>query len=360
MFWSARYGLISLAELLFGKGAKVMDTTPAGCSALHIACAAPNGLDVLRFFLNYGGDLNFENADIIPAFHEWLFRGADAECVEEMLRNGASCSLINHYRKRNALHYFGSYGTDKKVLDLLLDIPLDIEKRSKTGVRDDMGETAFHKLVSRPDIPMDILKAFLERGADVNAEDDDLERPLYKAANRGENDAVELIISRVSDVDDENKSGQTALHAAAFAGQETTVEILVPDSPTNGHSEQPIVAVGFCTSSAADLVEFPGCPPKTTAPSIQTWAYHGGEGLFGASDQKKWPDAFGQHYGPGDTVGCGLDMDAKEIFFTRNGVRIGRCSDAGPVSFVQFVPFPTIRSSISSLNPTYYLFDLRG
>ena len=238
VFFSAEYGLISLAELLFDKGAKVMDTTPAGYSALHIACEAPNRLDVLRFFLDRGGDLNFENADIIPVFHDWLSEGADAECVEEMLHNGASCTLINQKRKWNALHYFALYGTDKKVLDLFLDMPLDIEKRSNIGVRDDKGETALHKLLSRPNIPMDILKAFLERGADVNAEDEDSERPLYEAANWGENDAVELIISWVSDVDDENKWGRTALHAAAFAGQDKTVEILLKHGANANHKDK--------------------------------------------------------------------------------------------------------------------------
>ena len=238
VFWSAEYGLISLAELLFDKGAKVMDTTSAGYSALHIAWAAPNRLDVLRFFLGRGGDLNFENADNIPVFHEWLCHGADAECVEEMLRNGASCSLINQKWKWNALHYFGLYGTEKKVLDLLLDMPLGIENRLNIGVRDGKGATALHKLLSRPEIPMDILKASLERGADVNVEDDDSERPLFQAAFWGENDAVELIITRVSDVDDENKWGQTALHAAASAGQDKTVEILLKHGADTSHKDK--------------------------------------------------------------------------------------------------------------------------
>ncbi len=75
VFWSATYGLLSLAELLLDKGAKVMDTTPGGYSALHIAAEAPNRLDVLRFFLGHGGDLNFESADIIPVIHDWLYDG---------------------------------------------------------------------------------------------------------------------------------------------------------------------------------------------------------------------------------------------------------------------------------------------
>ena len=108
--------------------------------------------------------------------------------------------------------------------------------------------------------------------------------------------------------------------------QQDSAEDVVPATPTNGVSKQPIVAVGFCTSLAAQLIEFPGWPAKPIAPKIQTWAYHGDDDFSGASDQKKWPPAFGQHYGAGDTVGCGLDMDGKEIFFIRIGVRIGECS----------------------------------
>ena len=51
-------------------------------------------------------------------------------------------------------------------------------------------------------------------------------------------------------------------------------------------------------------------------------------------------------------------MDAKEIFFTRNGVRIGKCSDAGSASFLHFLPLPTLRLLISLSIPTSHLCDL--
>ena len=118
------------------------------------------------------------------------------------------------------------------------------------------------------------------------------------------------------------------------------------------------MAVGFCTSSAAQLIDFPGWSPKPVAPNIQTWAYHGDDGFFCASDRKKWPQAFGQHYGPGDTVGCGLEMDAKEIFFTRNGVKIGKCPNTGFALFLKFLLFLTLVSLTLLFNPMYYLCDL--
>ncbi|KAL8792428.1 MAG: hypothetical protein Q9195_004961 [Heterodermia aff. obscurata] len=622
IFWSAEYGLLSLAELLLDKGAKVMDTTSNGYNVLHIASKAPNRLDTLRFFLNHGGDPSIEVPANIPVLHLWLLFEADAKCVEELLRHGASCSLIDQKWKLNALHYFGLRGKDTKVLNLLLDNPFDTENRSNIGVRDGDGESALHKLLSRQQIPLAILEAFLDRRADVNIEDDHSERPLYEAAYWGENAAVEMIINRVNDVDDDNKWGRTALHAAAFSGQTETVEILIKhgadpnrkdkhdrtpllfacltgmydvfqnsnhqataellvqeqvkchasfaqinvptkrgrtplreaaargfvkviaaiigqmksddkekwidhrdnqkgrtalhsaavhgraeatalllqngadpslrdgdegkgmtslelcldrwavvgsqqyeryetaiahlvdanvkeatentsllttaaihgsvlileklanagvnlnlpdaygwtpsqltaqyghtqaelcirqslakkalrptqwvshkevksttilqedgkhvshlgenrvsisadhpvpaglstyyyevefldpetgephDAPTDGNSKQPIIAVGFSTSSTVQLIQFPGWDPLATAPNIETWAYHGDDGFFGASDPKKWRPAFGQHFGAGDTIGAGLEMDAKQIFFTRNGVRI--------------------------------------
>ncbi|KAI9718796.1 MAG: hypothetical protein M1812_003970 [Candelaria pacifica] len=518
IFWSAGYGLLSLAELLLDKGAKLQ------------------------------------------------FR-ADAECVEEMLRDGASCSSINQHWKWNALHYFGLYGKDTKVLDLLLDNPFDTENRSNIGVRDGCGETALHKLLSRREIPLDVLKAFLDRGADVNTEDDASERPLYEAAYwafSGQTETVEILLkhgadpnrkdkhdrtpllcaclTRMYDVslqtnsqataellievqikrgttftqinvptkmgrtplseaaargfekvitaiigqlkpDDKNwidrrddQRGRTALHAAAAHGRPEVTALLLqngadpslrdgekktgmtslelcldrwavvgsqgyestiahlfnanvkeatenkallttaaihgstlileklanagvnlnlPDAcgwtpsqlasqyghtqaelcirqlqarkalrptqwvshnkvksttilqengnqvshpggykvsisanhpvpaglsmyyyevefldaetgephdiPTDGDSKQPIIAVGFSTSSTVQLIEFPGWPPKATALNIQTWAYHGDDGFFGASNRRKWPAAFGQHFGAGDT-----------------------------------------------------------
>ena len=265
IFWSAEYGLLSLAELLLDKGAKVMDTTSNGYSALHIASEAPNRLATLRFFLSHGGDPNFEVPEYIPVLHHWLLSEADAECVEEMLRHGASCSAMDQKWKWNALHCFGLCGKDTKVLELLLDNPFDTENRSNIGVRDGDGESALHKLLSRKQIPLAILKAFLDRGADVNTEDDHSERPLYEAAYWGETAAVKMIIDRVSDVDDDNRWGRTALHAAAFSGQTETVEILIRHGANpnrkDKHDRTPLLFA--CLTGMYDI--FPNSDYQATA-----------------------------------------------------------------------------------------------
>ena len=95
------------------------------------------------------------------------------------------------------------------------------------------------------------------------------------------------------------------------------------DTTTKGDEKTAEVAIGFSTD-AAKWIDFPGWTPKPNAPTVSSWAHHGDDGWFGASDRRKWPEStYGLHYGPGDTIGCGLDVGAKMIFFTRNGVRLG-------------------------------------
>lgn len=226
LLFAAEYGLTSLAELLLDKGAKVMDASREGYTSLHIASEAPNQLEMLHLLLSRGGDPNFEGSTI-PAFHDWLGLGADAECVQEFLLSNASCSMINRNYKWNALHYYAQYGSDRKVLEILLNNPIDVGNRADINVRDGDGETPLHKLLSRQEIPIDLLEDFLAHGADINIEDKDSERPLYEAASWGEIAAIKAIIGRVTDVDDDNHNGRTALHVAAWAGQKETVELLL-------------------------------------------------------------------------------------------------------------------------------------
>ncbi|KAI9661799.1 MAG: hypothetical protein M1821_009038 [Bathelium mastoideum] len=225
LLFAAAYGLTSLAGLLIDKGAKVMDLTPEGYCALHIASEAPNQLEMLKLLLHHGGDPNFEGSKI-PPFHDWFAFTADPKCVQELLSRGASCTMGDKYGW-TALHYCAQSGSDRDILELLLD-HIDVEgKQVDINVKDKDGEVPLHKLLRRKDIPMEMLKCFLERGADVNIDSKTSERPLFEAALYGENEAIEAIMDRVTDINDDHDRGRTALHAAAWTGQRQTVELLI-------------------------------------------------------------------------------------------------------------------------------------
>jgi Ran-binding protein 9/10 len=53
-----------------------------------------------------------------------------------------------------------------------------------------------------------------------------------------------------------------------------------------------------------------------------SWSYHGDNGKLYSESGEGTP--YGPTYGTGDTVGCGIDFQKRELFFTKNSVHIGK------------------------------------
>ena len=92
---------------------------------------------------------------------------------------------------------------------------------------------------------------------------------------------------------------------------------------SNGEHEQgqyPEVAVGFCTIGGG-VVAFPGWTPKSVAPAALSWGYHADDGGVYSSKGDGALD-LRRRYGPGDTVGCGVDLKTGDIWWTLNGTKV--------------------------------------
>ena len=56
--------------------------------------------------------------------------------------------------------------------------------------------------------------------------------------------------------------------------------------------------------------------PGNGAPS---WGYHGDDGKKFANNSNYSGKKYNEGYGPGDTVGCGVNFTDGTIFYTKNG-----------------------------------------
>lgn len=172
---AARFGLISLAEYLLDRGADVMPRWH-GIEPIHLA-AEELYLDMLSLLLSRGADPNRDpDGQWMSPFHDWILWKATGPVIKTFLDHGASTLSVTKTRKRSVLHFFAMVGSKPEDLYMLLDHVNENGEKADINVMEKDGEAPLHKLLSRNGIPIDLLKAFVERGADVNLDDKDSQR----------------------------------------------------------------------------------------------------------------------------------------------------------------------------------------
>jgi ankyrin repeat protein len=130
-----------------------------------------------------------------------------------------------------AVHYLAVYAHDDPEASEVLKLLIASGQRSKDiiNTEDRWKSTPLHHLLSRREVPKELLKHFIFHGADVDVDDYESLRPLQNASYWGETDVVKKLLPEVTDVDVPDRHGRTALHEAARAGQREIVEILIND-----------------------------------------------------------------------------------------------------------------------------------
>jgi len=127
------------------------------------------------------------------------------------------------------------------------------------------------------------------------------------------------------------------------------------DQPNEQRHE--CVAIGLSTRSFSPSNKMPGW-------DLTSYGYHGDDGgiFHGQGDMLK---LYGPAFGPGDTVGCGLEYSTRRIFFVKNGTFLGYAFDECPKEVVNDGLYPTV--GIDTECPVFmnfgerpFMFDLRG
>ncbi|KIW00260.1 uncharacterized protein PV09_08150 [Verruconis gallopava] len=175
------------------------------------------GVEALR-------SLNGEMFDGEPPFHSLMYFGAaEPRIVQLFLDHGASVKEKDPWGF-NVMHNFAWSGDDPAVLDMLVEAGADV------NVRDDVNETPLHKMLSSrgDEMPMNLLKRFLEHNADIFASDRDGQQPLFEVAGGGNVEALKMLLEHEPkpDINHRDVQGWTALHNAANSGHLESCKLL--------------------------------------------------------------------------------------------------------------------------------------
>ena len=124
---------------------------------------------------------------------------------------------------------------------------------------------------------------------------------------------------------------------------------------TSAQNDDECVAIGLSTLSFHTQDNMPGW-------DNHSYGYHGDDGAIfrGGRSQKHGPP-----FGPGDTVGCGLEYSGRKIFFVRNGEFLGYAFKRVGKCVLRKGLYPTV--GVDTKCPLFvnfgerpFRFDLRG
>jgi ankyrin repeat protein len=96
------------------------------------------------------------------------------------------------------------------------------------------GKTALH--IAAQDDETEVVKLLLDKGANINQQDNNGKTALHIAAQYGETKVVELLLDRNANIDQQDNNGKTALHIAAECGETEVVKLLLD---RNANIDQP-------------------------------------------------------------------------------------------------------------------------
>jgi ankyrin repeat protein len=131
--------------------------------------------------------------------------------------------VYSTYQGATPLHWAVSWSPKKEVVVFL------IEKGADVNAKDENGRTPLHWAVNWG--YKEVVELLIEKGSDVNAKDESGRTPLHEAVAWGHlkerGGLVELLIEKGADVNTKDDRGETPLHDAVTRGHKEVVELLI-------------------------------------------------------------------------------------------------------------------------------------
>lgn len=237
-------GNVELVKKLLEKRVELNFKGVEGNTALMMAIRN-NNFDIAKMIIENKADLNLQNDRGETALMIAVKRG-NKEIIKMLIENGANLDLQNE-DKETALMIATEYG-EKEIAKLLMEKGADVNLQNVSGETAEileekyriMNEEKYMKSLeiigkSEKDLIVnaiengneEMLKALIEKGANVNFQDEDGNTALMLAIEREDEKTAKLLIENGADVNLQNKNGITALMLAMNDDKVEVVEKLI-------------------------------------------------------------------------------------------------------------------------------------
>ena len=225
-------------NILMNAGADPNIADNDGYTCLHYAARGDGSTEVVEAIITHGADLNARNIFNVTAIMLACEKG-NLDVAKFLLNSGADFN-IGDVISGTYLHYAVLVGCGKEMLQMMIDHGIDFkatvvtsetalvlasEMKSVDAINTDMnvytnpdladvyGATSIHCAILGS-CSTEVLKVILDNGADVNAANEKNKTALILASQKGNEDAINVLVTAKADPNISDIYGNTCLHYA--------------------------------------------------------------------------------------------------------------------------------------------------
>ena len=209
---------VRIAKLLLESGVDVNSQRWGGVTSLDVACHSAK-LEIVRLLLDHGADVNADTSGR-KALHQVSYglyesREDGVRVAELLLAHGTEVGTRTDLYHWTPLHAASQYGKIE-IVRLLLDRGATVNAEGKDG--DKPLHCVLYREHNSQEEGVRVAQLLLERGADVNTRRNDHLTPLHLATNFGNLEIVRLLLDHSADpeANAEGNMGEKPLHKVSY------------------------------------------------------------------------------------------------------------------------------------------------
>lgn len=215
---AAHHNYCACLVVLLRHGAVMSVEDAKGDTALHLAAWAGH-VEALSVLLAHGGDIDWLSGRDGYSPLWCAISAYQIDAARLLLRHGARVSLRSVNGTRMMPLHQAAVTDQSAMCELLLD------RGAQVDCMDDDLNTALHYSAAAGSVPS--IKALLRSGADIEARQIHGLTPLCWAVHKGRLEAIELLIGYGARLDCTAEGGATPLHLAANRGHVAAARLLL-------------------------------------------------------------------------------------------------------------------------------------